>query len=334
MVRDMNLTNDITRPPPGLLAEDDAIAVLVDWHGLGRKCALVTIVGIEGGSPRSVGAQMVIAEDGRFHGYLSGGCLEQAIVLEAQAILTSGTNRIVRYGKGSPYFDVKLPCGSGLDIYFDVRLDGALIDAMGTLHDARTPFALKTDLATGTSVLVPMPGADASAASAREGEFFSRLYLPLPRLVLIGSGPAVGALARLSVAAGMETAIWAGDDATRESLDRSGIDHLKTPSPPESLMFSIDPFTAVVLAFHEHDLEPVILAQVLRAPGFYIGVLGNHAVHRRRLEQLRDMGFSDTELARIRAPVGSIPQAKGKATLGFGVLAEVMAEAKARSLVA
>ncbi len=308
--------------------------MLVNWRALGRKCALVTIVGIEGGSPRFAGAQMVVAEDGRYHGYLSGGCLEQAIVLEAQAIMVSGANRLVRYGKGSPYFDVKLPCGSGLDIYFDVGLDAGLIAEMGVVQDARTPFALKTDLVFGTSTLETMPDADTSVASAREGDVFFRYYLPQPRLVLIGSGPAVGALARLSVAAGMDIAIWAGDEATREGLDQSGIEHLDAPSPPESLLSSIDPFTAVVLAFHEHDLEPVILAKVLRTPCFYIGVLGNHAVHRRRLEQLKDMGFSDAELARIRAPVGSIPQAKGKATLGFGVLAEIMAQAKARGFVA
>ena len=39
------------------------------------------------------------------------------------------------------------------------------------------------------------------------------------------------------------------------------------------------------------------------------------------------------DLARIRAPVGSIGGAKSKATLAIGALAEMMAEAKALNLV-
>ena len=326
----MNVTTSIGEPPPGLLDEDDALATLARWTGLGRRCALVTIVGIEGGSPRFVGAQMVVSEDGRYHGYLSGGCLEQAIVVEAQSLMQSGENRLVRYGKGSPYFDVKLPCGSGIDIYFDVNIAPETIAGLVALRRDRRAFALISDLAAGTSRIDEAP---ALAASTRTGDVFTRIYLPPPRLVLVGSGPAMPALARLAAVAGMEAQVWASDEPTRQSLDDAGVRHEPSPSPPETFFEAADSYTAVVLAFHEHDMEPAILAKVLRTSCFYIGVLGNHAVHRRRLEMLRIMGFGDADLARLRAPIGSIPQAKGKATLGFGVLAEIMAEAKARGIV-
>lgn len=329
----MSLKQNIAANLPGLLAEDDVVPALAGWHAQGRKCALVTLVSVEGGSPRAVGAQMAVAEDGASHGYLSGGCLEQSIVLEALQVIAEGRNRLVRYGKGSPYFDVKLPCGSGLDIYFDCLLSAETVSGMAARHRARKPFSLATDLDIGTSRIDAIEHPNELLTSRRAGQRFTRVHLPAPRLVLLGSGPAVSALAQLTAAVGIELTVWAGDEATRQALDAVAVPHQTTPSPPDSLLSSIDQFTAVVLAFHEHELEPAILARVLGMPCFYIGVLGNHAVHRNRLELLREMGFDAKTLSRIRAPIGAIAQAKGKATLAIGVLAEILADAKARGYV-
>jgi len=326
----MNFALPLSRPNPGLLAADDPLPALASFAAEGTRFALVTLVSIEGGSPRPPGAQMVVAEDGRYHGYLSGGCLEQAIVLEAQAAIAAGKNRLVRYGKGSPYFDVRLPCGSGLDVYFDAGLSGHLVSEMERHRRFRKPFALVTNLDGGASSIDECRPGD---MSRREADRFTRVYLPLPRMVLLGSGPAVPALAQLAMAAGLETETWAGDDATRTALDALGAAHHASAAPADDLFALIDSYSAVVLAFHEHDSEPGILARVLKAPNFYIGVLGNHGVHRRRLEALASLGFSGEDLQRIRAPVGAIPQAKGTATLAIGVLAEIFAEAKLMGLV-
>lgn len=317
---------------PGLLDQDDVLPALAAWAARGQRVALVTLIAIEGGSPRPIGAQMAVCEDGSYAGYLSGGCLEQAVALEAQALIAQGTNRLVRYGRGSPYFDIKLPCGSGLDIYFDTSLSPGVIARMGSLRRARTPFALVTDVAEGSSRLL-MDRAEVEAGSARRGDFFTRSYVPAPRMVLFGAGPTVSALSRVAATAGIETAVWAGDDATRGALDACGIGHFATPAAPAELLNSLDAFSAVVLAFHEHAQEPAILDKVLASQAFYIGVLGNHAVHRERLARLADAGHAPQALQRIRAPIGLIPQAKGQASLALGILAEIMIEAKARKLV-
>lgn len=128
--------------------------------------------------------------------------------------------------------------------------------------------------------------------------------------------------------------VWAADDATRAALDEAGIGYDPAALPPARMFEGIDPFTAVVLAFHEHDREPALIEQVLARPGFYIGVLGSPAVHRRRVEFLESLGVESAALARIRAPIGAIVQAKSKATLAVGVLAEILGEAKARGFIA
>ena len=58
-------------------------ADLAAWTGRGERCALVTLVGVDGNAPRAEGAQMAVSESGELGRYISGGCLEQAIALEA-----------------------------------------------------------------------------------------------------------------------------------------------------------------------------------------------------------------------------------------------------------
>lgn len=60
---------------------------------------------------RNPGTIMGVAQDGSFAGSLSGGCIENAVVAEALEALKEDAPRMVRFGAGSPYLDIKLPCG-------------------------------------------------------------------------------------------------------------------------------------------------------------------------------------------------------------------------------
>jgi molybdenum cofactor synthesis domain-containing protein len=67
---------------------------------------------------------------------------------------------------------------------------------------------------------------------------------------------------------------------------------------------AIDANTDVV--FTDHDAEGVagLLAEVLRSPARFVGVMGSRRHVGPYLEGLRAMGFDDGALARIRSPVG------------------------------
>lgn len=317
---------------PNLLDEDYVLPMLRAWRQQGLRTALVTLVGVEGGAPRQPGAQMAVAEDGRYVGYLSGGCLEQAVALEGKAVIEAGANRLVRYGKGSPYFDIRLPCGSGLDLYFDQALGNPELDAMFARRALRETCVLRSDLETGRSTVDTRDGP--IAASRREGNAFQRVYPAPIRLALIGNGPALTGIARLAQATGLDIAVWSTDEPTREQLRASGIASASDDAGLDEVVASLDAVSAAVVVFHDHEAEPRILSKLLRTSCFYLGVLGNQSVHRARVEALRHMGLSDVALARLHAPVGSIPNAKSKTTFAFGVLAELLAEAKAKHLVA
>ena len=319
---------------PGLLDDENVLEPLAKWQSEGLKVALVTLVGVEGGAPRQPGAQMAVAEDGRYAGYLSGGCLEGAVALEAQVIIKTAKPKLVRYGKGSPYFDVRLPCGSGLDLFFDPTISSLLVADMLARTAARTSFALRTHLVDGHSdiaaVSLSPQGID---ASRRNGDIFARFYTPKLRTLFLGHGPALVAMASLAAALGIDVAVYASDDPTLADLDRRGLRHMLMTGDVDGASGQLDFASAAVLVFHDHEQEPELLSGILKSDAFYIGALGNHAVHRARLKALSVRGFDDATLARIRAPVGMIGGAKSKATVAISALAELIAEAKARNLV-
>ncbi len=311
----------------GLLADDDVIPELFAWRLQGQKVALVTLVGIEGGTPRPLGAQMGVAADGRYCGYLSGGCLEKAIALDAQAVIQEGRNRLVRYGRGSPYFDITLPCGSGLDLYIDQSLAEPVLKDMMLCRQTRQAYCLETDLDIGHSQIVRC-GANEFPVSRKTASVFRRAYVPSIRLLLIGSGPSVAAIAELASAIGFGLEILSPDEATRDDLHARGFAAtglIQAELPSSSLL---DPWTAAIVAFHDHHWEPPLLASILKSNCFYAGALGSRAVHAVRAAKLAELGVSPNGIARLRAPIGMIPGAKDRATLAAGIVAEILLDSK------
>jgi xanthine dehydrogenase accessory factor len=255
-------------------------------------------------------------------------------VLEAQSVIRDGHNRLVRYGKGSPYFDVKLPCGSGIDLYFDQGLSDSVLQRIADHRRKRTPIVVRTDLQSGRSKLLDAAGVGSgTAACIRDGWTFSRVILPPVRVILIGGGPSAGAIGRLIHLLGLEIEVHSPDATTLDELRRAGCPTcaLKREAIPNAER--LDAWCAAILAFHEHAWEPPIIAQLLRTKCFYIGALGSRPVHANRLAALDQLGFAPEDLARVRGPIGLIASAKSRATIGLSVVAELVAEAKSRGFL-
>lgn len=320
------------RDATDLLAADDVLPDLLAWRQDGLKTALVTLIHIDGTTPRPLGAQMAVAEDGRSTGYLSGGCLERAVALEAQSAIRDGRNRTARYGKGSPYFDIKLPCGSGLDLYIDQALDSGLLDEATRLRAARKAFWLETDIESGTSRIVAADTAHVPR-HMRDGHLFRRAYVPSVKVLLVGGGPLVAAIAHLISSCGFEIDVASPDDATLRDLAALRIPGRAFVEAAAAVPQSLDAYSAAILAFHEHDWEAPVLAELLHSRCFYIGALGSRTVHASRQQRLAQLGFEPTDIARIHGPIGLVPGARGRATLAVGILAELTAEAKAAGLI-
>lgn len=252
--------------------------------------ALCTIVGIDGSYSRRLGAQLAIAPDGRIAGSLADGCLEKELASQAAEARASGSGpALLRYGAGSPFIDFRLPCGAGLDVLIDPAPDRAALAAVLARLDAREPAAL--------ALPAPSPLAQ-------------RPFVPTLRLVVLGAGPEPEGLVRLAAAQGLPAQLLVPERDL--ALGRA---------PAASL----DRWTAVVLLFHDHEWEPALADWALRSPAFYVGAQGGRTAREARRDRLAEMGHDEATLARLRSPVGLIPNARDASTLALSILAEVVA---------
>lgn len=102
---------------------EDTLTIAADWARAGRKVALATVIETWGSSPRPVGSQLVVDQDGAFVGSVSGGCIEGAVVREAQDVIASGQPKQLSFGvSDQTAWDVGLACGGKIRLYVE-RLD-------------------------------------------------------------------------------------------------------------------------------------------------------------------------------------------------------------------
>ena len=107
---------------PHALAED-VLATALTWLDSGRRVAVATVIHTWGSSPRPVGSQLAIDEDGLFVGSVSGGCIEGAVVHEAIEVMQDGKPRLLSFGvSDEEAWDVGLACGGEVEVFVE-KLD-------------------------------------------------------------------------------------------------------------------------------------------------------------------------------------------------------------------
>lgn len=98
----------------------DPLMIAEEWKSAGRNVAVATVVETWGSAPRPVGSHLVIDAEGNFHGSVSGGCVEGAVVADAIDIIETGTPRMLEFGVADETaWQVGLSCGGRIKVYVE-----------------------------------------------------------------------------------------------------------------------------------------------------------------------------------------------------------------------
>lgn len=219
-----------------------------------------------------------------------------------------------------------------------------ILDALQAARAARRPVALVTDLASGEQALLEsgevlgdLTLADDALAAAMKlldrdssqaidignRRVFVHVYNPPSRLIIVGAVHIAQALAPMASLMGYAVTIV--DPRRAFATDaRFPTVTLSDDWPDEAMeKLSPDRRTAVVTLTHDPKLDDPALAVALKSPAFYIGSLGSRRTHASRLQRLTALGFSETELARIRGPVGLSIGAITPAEIAVSILGQI-----------
>lgn len=295
---------------------EDVLERIAFWQTDKRPCALVMITNTIGGAVRAPGALLAVCETSSF-GYISGGCIDADVILQARQTLEDLQCRTLRYGAGSPFVDLPLPCGGAIDVLIVPSPDADVVEALCSKLGSRQPAGLLIE-ADET-----LRATDLDRSAPENANLFT--YYPKLRLRIAGRGADALALAKISDAAGYDVRLQLLDNDDAADARRAGLKNVEHLTSAAGLPVLVDDaWTAFVLLFHDRDWEIPLLMQALAGPAFYIGAVGSRRTHEIRCDALLSEGCSVEDIARIHGPVGLVPSLRDASTIALSTLAEII----------
>ncbi|MDP3339254.1 XdhC family protein [Frigidibacter sp.] len=283
----------------------------------GAGTVLAVLTATEGPAYRSAGAAMAIHPDGRFAGAITSGCIEADLILRAAEVRETGQVQDLRYGQGSPFFDLRLPCGGAAQIRLFPLQDTDILDDLAQARARRRPASLLVS-AEGRLAIEGWQPTRLQGAALRIG------FLPPLRFLVFGTGAEAAAFTGIVRGMGYEHILLSPEDLSLGVVRAAGSPVMQIDPGLPAAPLHADADTAAILFFHDHDLEPAILQHLLQTPAFYVGAQGSRAAQAVRLSRLREMGVPEDQLGRIHGPVGLIPSSREPNALAVSVLAEII----------
>jgi len=327
---------------PAFGLQEDVRPALFAAMAAGTPAVLVTLYDVIGGAPRGVGAQMLFA-GGEMTGFLSGGCVEADVALQAAAVLADGAPRRIAYGEGGPA-DIQLACGSRIDLLLERITPGdAACQALRALTEARRPAVWLSDgrarACAGMGAEPVSPAFLQAAQDLAEGQpvcgysptsfALFRRYAPALRLVVLGGDPIALAVSRLAGEMGVEAILIRpkGPEAPPSARGR----YLRSDVETALAEVEPDPWTAVAVLTHDLDQEHAALKAALATDAGYVGALGSRRRIPERNARLLAAGIAADAVDRVRAPIGLPIGGKSPWEIAVSIIAEIVAETHGRA---
>ncbi len=159
-----------------------------------------------------------------------------------------------------------------------------------------------------------------------EREFFLESYCPAPKLIIVGAVHIAIPLVTFAKELGYKVILVDPRRAFATPERFPHVDELVTRWPDAALAeIGVDASTCLVVLTHDPKLDdPAVTIALQHAPA-YLGVLGSRKTHEQRLQRLREQGLSETQLARLHAPVGMAIGARTPAEIALSIMAEIIA---------
>lgn len=329
----------------------DIASTLAEWHSASKPYALATVISVSGSAPRLPGAAMAVSADGEAVGSVSGGCVEGAVYELCREVLATGVCVRESFGySDDDAFAVGLTCGGTIEVFVSVAPPQSIVDAIvsgaevavAQVMDGSGARLLVGELgASGTTGLADVDSVLADEArtmldSGSSGirsvrcrpdlEVFVQSYASRPRLLIFGAIDYAAALSSLGSFLGYHVTVCDARSVFATSARFPDADEVIVEWPHSYLARTeVDSRTVVCVLTHDAKFDVPLLKVALRLPVAFVGALGSRRTHLGRLRRLREVGLSDTELMRLRSPIGLDLGARTPEETAVAIAAEFIA---------
>ena len=255
----------------------------------GENTVLVTIETSSGSVPRSAGARMLVTAQGRAAGTIGGGAVEYRSEQIALEVLQTGQNRVENFQlRPNEVQDLGMVCGGEVQVSFRY-----------------------------------LPSGDKAAIAWARQE--TERLLPPVRVYIFGGGHVSQALVPVLKAVDFRCVVLEDrEDFCRSELfpGAEEIRLIHNDDPTAYREITAEDYVVVMTRGHKDDLA--VQAQALKTPARYIGVIGSRRKTVAVFAKLREMGYTDNDLARITTPIGLDIKAETPAEIAVSVAAQLI----------
>jgi xanthine dehydrogenase accessory factor len=335
----------------------DILPDLERWRQQGERIAIATVVETWGSSPRQVGAKLAVTQSGGIAGSVSAGCVENAVIEAALASIRSGQPRLLTFGVSKETaLEAGLTCGGTIKIFVEpFTAYAGLYDQIKAKVDAReplgvisvlegTPESLNCKLAVfadghtegglelpgrqeqlAQSVLERLPSRPGGMIEVDGLKLFVDIFPRMPRLIIVGAVHIAEFLVPMATMAEFEITLVDPRSAFATPERFPTVAAIIKRWPDEALeALKLDEATYVAILSHDPKLDDPALRVALASEARYVGVLGSRRSNQQRLERLRESGLSESQLARLHAPIGLPLGNRSTVDIAISILAELV----------
>ncbi len=294
----------------------------------GKRCALATVVQIEGSSYRRPGARMLITDDGILTGAISGGCLEGDALYKGLFAITTGENKLITYDSTNEddiEIGLHLGCNGIVRILFEPihvhdefnpitflkKISGSRQDAcLVTIFSSNNPVQHgTTHLLINNTFLSRINGQfdkdleeDIKIAFSENRSSFKNLSIdekpitafiefiqPPLSLIIAGGGNDVKPLVEMASVMGWSVTVVDGRLQYAVSQRFPRADKVLHSKPGNIIsQIDADAKTVFLLMTHNYNYDLALLKQLSNKEFAYIGLLGPAEKRERMLADLED----------------------------------------------
>jgi len=295
-----------------------------DWVKSGRRVVMATVVHTWGSSPRPIGALSAVRDDGMVVGSVSGGCIEDDMILRVRdGSLVGNRPATTKYGVSAEEATrFGLPCGGTLELVLEPLTAASGLDALLARIERHELVMRTLDMKTGEATIGPAKWTDQLAF---DGRTLVSVHGPRWRLLIIGAGQLSQYLAQMAQALDYQVTVCDPREEYTDTWNVAGVE-LRRGMPDDMVAESnLDGHSAVVTLTHDPKLDDMALLEALKSPAFYVGAIGSRKNNDARRARLADFDLSQAEIARLHGPVGLDLGCKTPPEIAIAVLAELTA---------
>ncbi len=306
----------------------------------GIKSVLASVVALDGSSYRRPGVRMLILENGKMIGAVSGGCVEKEILLQSETVFKTGEAKIMTYDGR-----YRLGCEGVLYILIEpFNPNESFVNAFDKCLENRNTFEIQSYFekkegvffGIGTQVKISNNLFSISENVVKTKEYtlsvFKQKMPPCFKLIIVGAEHDAVQLCKYGALTGWEITIISGASEAKSISDFHGAKNLYAISPEQIDAKLIDNQTAIVLMTHNFAKDLRYLVALKDTNPNYIGVLGPVKRREDLLSQFIEYcpNVEDDFLDKIHGPAGLNIGSETPQEIAISILSEILAFTKKR----